>query len=554
MMYRKNVFLCIVFICLFITFACQKGIHWDIESEGLLVKDSNNNCLPVEINGNYIQDSATNGNNYMAVDVNVTSVGSYSIYTDSINGYQFKASGNFNSTGTFHVKLACSGKPVTADTDYFAIHYNASICQATIIVKTNATPSAIFSLQGSPGKCLNDTVIATYTKGVVLDTSDKAIISVNVISPGRYDIVTNNVNGYAFKADGIFTATGVQTISIYPEGIPADTGINVFSVKGDSLSCNLKVKIKTDEAVFTLQGAPEKCMNDSVMGTYVKNIGLDTFSKVSIEVNVISAGRYNIKTNLVNGYQFLGGGIFTATGVQVITLYAQGTPANAGTDVFNITAGTSSCSFEVIVLADYISVNSDDYFPLTEGSYWIYDDLFTTGNTIKRTIDGDTTVNDTTYSIMKTSDDYGITDQSLYVKNNNNYLEYAREDKYTASIQYAKAHLTNLLFLKTNVHTGDYWESPEFQDETTFNQVIVLKYGYKCLKTDAVVTVNGKAFANVCIIEMRPQIHALKNPWGYTNEIYTYYYAKGIGLLYYYAVSNFGYKKAEWKIKSWHVN
>src|SRR5690348_16182623 len=156
MMYRKKGFLCIVFICLFITFACQKGIHWDITSEGLLVKDSNNNCLPVEINGSYIQDSATNGNNYIAVDVNVTSVGSYSIYTDSINGYQFKASGNFNSTGTFHVKLACSGKPIVADTDYFTIHYNTSICEATIIVKTNATPSAIFSLQGSPGKCLND--------------------------------------------------------------------------------------------------------------------------------------------------------------------------------------------------------------------------------------------------------------------------------------------------------------------------------------------------------------------------------------------------------------
>ncbi len=554
MMYRKNVLSCIVFICLFITFACQKGIHWDIGSEGLLVKDSNNNCLPVEINGNYIQDSATNSNNYIAVDVNVTSVGSYSIYTDSINGYQFKASGNFNSTGTFHVKLACSGKPVAADTDYFIIHYNTSACEATIIVKTNATPAAVFSLQGSPGKCLNDTVIATYTKGVALDTSDKATISVNVISPGRYDILTNNVNGYVFKADGIFTATGVQTISIYPEGIPADTGINVFSVKGDSLSCNLKVKIKTDEAVFTLQGAPGKCMNDSVMGTYVKNIPLDTFSKVSIEINVIATGSYNIKTNLVNGYFFSGAGIFTTTGIQLVTLYAQGAPVNSGTDIFNVSTGALSCSFEVTVLADYIIVNSNDYFPLTEGSYWIYDDLFTIGNTIKRTINGDSAINDTTYSIMKVTDNYGITTQSLYTNINDNYFEYAREDSYTSSMQYAKAHLTHLLFLNKNVHAGDYWESPEFQDETTFNQVIVLKYGYKCLKADAIVTVNGKAFANVCIIEMRPQIHALQNPWGYTNEIYTYYYAKGIGLIYYYAVSNFGFRKAEWKIKSWQVN
>jgi hypothetical protein len=553
-MHIKKVLPCIVFMCLLITFACQKGIHWDIASEGSLAKDSNNNCLPVSINGNYIQDSITNNNNYITVDVNVTSAGSYTIYTDSINGYQFKASGNFNSTGTYHVKLACSGKPLVADTDYFIIHYNTSICGTAIIVKTNATPAAVFSLQGSPGKCLNDTAIATYTKALALDTSDKATISVNVITPGRYSILTNYVNGYSFKADGIFTTTGVQTVAIYPEGTPVDSGMDVFSIKGDSLSCNLKVKIKTDEAVFILQGAPGKCMNDSVIGTYVKHIGLDTFSKVSIEVNVISTGRFNIKTNLVNGYSFSGAGMFTTTGIQLITLYAEGAPVNAGTDVFNVNAGTSSCSFEVTVLADYIIVNSTDYFPLTEGSYWNYDDLLTTGNIIKRTINGDSAVNDTTYSIMDETDNYGITTQSLFTNINDNYFEYARADKYTSSFQYAKAHFTHLLFLNKNIHTGDYWESPEFRDDATFNQVIVLKYGYKCLKSDAVVTVNGKAFANVCIIEMRPQIHALKNPWGYTNEIYTYYYAKGIGLIYYHAVSNFGYRKAEWQIKSWQVN
>jgi hypothetical protein len=541
-------------MCLLIAFACQKGIHWDIASEGSLAKDSNNNCLPVSINGNYIQDSAANTTNYITVDVNVTSAGSYTIYTDSINGYQFKASGNFNSTGINHVQLACSGKPVAADTDYFTIYYNTSICEATIVVKANATPEAVFSLQSSPGKCLNDTAIATYTKAVALDTSDKATISVNVITPGRYSLITNNVNGYSFKADGIFLTAGVQTVTIYPEGTPVDTGINVFSVKGDSLSCNLKVKIKTDEAVFTLQGAPGKCMNDSVIGTYVKKIALDTFSKVSIEVNVISTGSYNIKTNPVNGYLFSSAGFFTTTGIQVITLYAEGFPINAGIDVFNISAATSSCSFEVTVLADYIIVNSTDYFPLSEGSYWIYDDLFSKGNTITRTIDGDSAVNDTTYSIMNETDDYGITTQSLFTNINDNYFEYARADKYTSSFQYAKANLTHLLFLNKNIHAGDYWESPEFQDVATFNQIIVLKYGYKCLKSDAIVTVNGKAFANVCIVEMRPQIHALKNPWGYTNEIYTYYYAKGIGLIYYNAVSNFGYKKAEWQIKSWHVN
>jgi hypothetical protein len=294
-------------------------------------------------------------------------------------------------------------------------------------------------------------------------------------------------------------------------------------------------------------------MQDSVIGTYVKNIFLDTFSKVNINVLVNRAGKYTIATNVVNGYAFSAIGLFEDTGVQTITMYAQGTPLQEGTNVFSVTAGTSSCTFEVKVLSAFVSVTSDDYFPLTDSSYWVYDDLFTEGNYITRTVKGDSSLNNEVYKVMHETDSYGITNQDLFRKNNADYLEYAKEDKYTGSFQYNKSIFTDLFFLSQNVQQGAYWESPEFKDTATFNQVIVLKYGYQCLKSNAVITVNGKVFANVCIIEMRPQIHALANPWGPTNEIYTYYYAKGVGLIYYKAVSNFGYRKAEWQLSSWLV-
>src|SRR5438045_2359038 len=109
-------------------------------------------------------------------------------------------------------------------------------------------------------------------------------------------------------------------------------------------------------------------MNAEVTGTYVKGIYLDTFSKVNINVNVTVPGRYNIGTNIVNGYSFHVVGDFVSTGVQTITMYAQGTPLNEGMDIFNVTAGTSACSFEVNVLSGYVTVTSDDYFPLTDSS------------------------------------------------------------------------------------------------------------------------------------------------------------------------------------------
>jgi hypothetical protein len=76
-----------------------------IRAAGSLAKDSNGNCLPVLINGNYVADSTVSDENFITVDVNVTSPGSYVIYTDTLNGYSFKALGNFTNTGINKVKL-----------------------------------------------------------------------------------------------------------------------------------------------------------------------------------------------------------------------------------------------------------------------------------------------------------------------------------------------------------------------------------------------------------------------------------------------------------------
>jgi len=533
--------------------SCQKGIHWNLKSKGFILKDNLGNCLPVSVSGVYVEDSGVTENNFITVDVNVTETGTYNIYTDSINGFVFKASGEFTNTGINHVKLLCKGKPVAADTNYFSIHYDSSFCEAMVIVKSNAIPPAKFSLQGAPGNCLNDTIIGTYIKGTTLDTTNKVKISLNVITTGRYTLTTNTVNGYSFSASGVFETEGVQTVTMYPKGTPEKEGTDIFKVSADSSSCNLSVKVNGDEAQFTLQGSPGKCMDDTVTGTYVKGIGLDTFSKAEINVRVTLPGKYGIQTNTVNGYSFTGGGSFADTGLQTITLYANGIPENAGTDVFTVSATNSSCTFSVIVLPGIITVTGDDLFPLTDSSYWIYDDLFSPGNFFKRTITGDSSANAQVYKVMKETDSYNQSNLSLYRRNGNDYLEYAREDKYTASFQYAKNLYTELLFLKQNPQQNEYWESPEFKDEATFNQVIMLKYGYKCLKSNGVVTVNGKAFADVCIIEMRPQIRSLTDQWGYTNEVYTWYYAKGIGIIYFKAISNFNYRKAEMQISSWQV-
>jgi hypothetical protein len=70
--------------------SCQKGIHWDLASEGALLKDATGNCMPITVTGNFVEHKLINDSDFLTVNVDVTSEGTYSITSESVNGYMFK--------------------------------------------------------------------------------------------------------------------------------------------------------------------------------------------------------------------------------------------------------------------------------------------------------------------------------------------------------------------------------------------------------------------------------------------------------------------------------
>ncbi len=439
----------LLFVFLFaLHICCQKEINWDIDkqSQGSIAKDINGNCMPAIVGGVYIAGQSTGDSNYIEVGVNVTRVGKYTITTDTVNGYSFKAIGDFFTTGTVQVKLVCFGKPNAVNTDYFHIKYDSSLC-----------------------------VVPVKVRSVIIDP-----------------------------------------------------------------------------ALFTLQGGPGLCMNDTLFGSYVKNIPLDTSATIKVSVNVTAPGIYKIATDTINGYSFSDSGVFIVTGVQTVGLTASGTPVNTGTDLFTVKAGSSACNFSVNVLTA-VAVTNSEYFPLSINSFWIYDDLLNPGDTIKRTITGTTQAGVNIYQIMEEEIKLQNPVQYLFRKAGSDYYEYANVDKYTGSFSYGNPEIKDLLLLKENSTTASSWTSPEFTDTASFGQVLILKYNYFCTEANATVTINGKAFINVCKITMLPQIRALNEAFGYTGEIYTWYYAKGIGLIYLKKTTN-GFFRTEMQLRNWKVN
>lgn len=433
-----------VFVFLFV-FACQKGIHWEFDSEGELLKDSTGNCMPVVVAGTFVTDKQTNDSNFISVDVNVTAGGNYAITTDSVNGYLFKASGVFNNVGIATVKLGCVGTPRVAGTDHFNIHYNNSFCEATVTVLSDTIPAADYTLQGSPDTCMNDTIKGNYLQTAVLDTSDKVIISVNVITPGKYSISTSKVNGYSFSADGIFTTTGVQSV----------------------------------------------------------------------------------------------------------TLIASGSPVNTGNDIFTVNANNTICNFSIHV-SSAVQVTNPLHFPLTAGSYWTYV-APTFSDTIKRYVNGDTLINDT--SFIKVSELREFNPQPAFYRfNGAEYNEFCRVDKYTGSFQYSPFAYGLLPFLKENLTTGTSWRSPQYKGVASFGQVLFIQYYYYCISSNYSMIVNDFGFKDVYVIEVRPYIQSEGNSPGPTFEIYRYYYAKGVGLIYQEeSLNNYPFHPVL-KILDWKVN
>ena len=233
----------ILLAIIFSVFACQKGIHWDIDSEGNLLKDSAGNCEPIIVSGSFMVNNIIGDSNFLTVTVKVTLPGRYSITTDSVNGYIFKASGIFSKSGIIPVKLACNGKPLAAGTDHLNVYYNSSICEAVVNVLPDTLTPANYTFQGAPGTCMDYTLRGNYLQAVELDSSNKLIINVNVITPGKYSITTNNINGYNFSGSGVFTTTGAQTVIIKGSGKPVNTGDDTFTVNANNNTCSFFVKV-----------------------------------------------------------------------------------------------------------------------------------------------------------------------------------------------------------------------------------------------------------------------------------------------------------------------
>jgi hypothetical protein len=287
--------------------------------------------------GTYIRGLALDNSNYISVEINVTTAGSFTISTNTVNGYSFHKQAIFLNTGIQHITVPGFGAPVDAQLDHFTLFYNGESCtfDVQIIGPANGTLISPCEISSS----------GLYFEGQPLNVADSIRVAINVSTIGSYSISTNTVNGYSFHQEGAFTSTGIHHIALPGTGAPIAAGLNTFTVTYGAVSCTVDVTVNGD-----VETVNQPC-NTLLVGTYYEGLLLNNTHTITIDVNITAIGNWTASTNSLNGYSFAGSGTASTTGIQTITLIATGSPVAIQTDNFIITFNNSvtTCTENVTV-------------------------------------------------------------------------------------------------------------------------------------------------------------------------------------------------------------
>ena len=489
-------------------------------------------CTGAVVSGTYATATALNATNTAAINVNVTTIGTYTI-TTTFQGMTFAASGAFTATGANTVTLIGSGTPTTGGANTVPLTVGTTTCSFVV----NVGSAAVGTLGGTGGACTPSAVAGVYTVGTPLTAANNTVqVQINVTTPGVFNISSNTVTGFSFGGSGTATA-GTQLITLVGTGTPTTAGVQTFTMTFGTSTCTFTVTVAPGSggvAAGTLGGASGACTPSTVNGFYVVSTAFTASNTVQVQANVTTAGTYTISTNTVTGFSFAASGTFAATGLQTVTLTPTGTPTAAGNQNFTVTWGTSTCTFVVNVLPN-------DYFPRTTGSNWSYEfDNVATDSLLRFATVNTISALSNTYTVFLQNDGTPPIDSSgYYRRSGGDYVEWFDAGKY---IGYnPPAVWSSYIMVKDNVPVTTNWKSSGFAGivagppPTPLNIRFSFTIDQKDVPVTVVSSLGSVTYQNVIVVQEKYEIEVTPGVWqDATSSIDFYgksYYARGIGLI-----------------------
>ncbi|MEO6252614.1 MAG: hypothetical protein ABIO79_04880, partial [Ferruginibacter sp.] len=277
--------------------ACQKELNFDAvptiggQAIGTL-KSTAGSCLPSTVNGSFTKDSVLKATNFIQVNANITTTGTYSIKSDTIAGFYFSGSGTLTSTGNNVINLAGSGTPTATGIKTFTITFGTSICKIDVNVVAGAAPNTVYTYT-----CASTTFgTGVYTAGIAVGPQHTVTLNVVVTIPGPYSITVAAVNGLSFSGSGTFTVAGNAQVTLTASGTPvaASPPAYNYTVMNPTSSCSFSITVATVTAPPNLDYVPQTSFSNWSSRLVGGTPADTTFIQVSANSKTFGANSYKI--------------------------------------------------------------------------------------------------------------------------------------------------------------------------------------------------------------------------------------------------------------------
>ena len=323
-------------------FVDKASVSYEIDCNGAIVQ------------GDYMIGRSLDGNNKIVLEVNVQSVGYWSISTNTVNGYSFRGSGTFTQIGGPQtIELLGTGAPIVSGSNSFNLTSNSDVGASCMGVQV-VVQAIKYTVD-----CSQAIVAGVYKQDEAMTASNTVTIKANVQATGETTIRTNTVGGIYFTSGPLsFDTVGDRNIVLTAVGTPTTPGVNTFTldaVPGMIATCAFDVTVTGQPVAYSLT-----CSTIVVNGTYAPNIAMNATNTMTLSVNVQYPGAYTISSNTVNGVTFSASGTFTLIGTQDVTLQASGTGISGGTHRYTLSTnsaiGANTCNKNVEFIYRKINV------------------------------------------------------------------------------------------------------------------------------------------------------------------------------------------------------
>lgn len=366
-----------------------KGDEWS-ECDAISLAKFNFDCSSATaIKGSYYAGVQVGINNYIEITATVVKPGTYSFYTETVNGVRFSYTGIIATKSALPIKIQIPavGIPTAVNSAVAYTVYDQSgkeVCTASNFTIPVTENNADFKVN-----CDNTLPIGTFVEDQPVNPVTNAVsLQLDVNNSGYYSLHTDTIGaggadtGMWFEGTGYVTTSSAALITLSAKGTPkwgtdGKLTFTLYDKNNVAVGCTFSISLESVKAGYT----PD-C---TVTGTLVNGVFVETkpatdANYITLKVNVTKPGPWKITTDTVKGVYFNGVGTFSTTGDQTVKLVSNGTaePSSAGTysfkllDVTNKNAVLCTPASNIVIQANQSAMTCTGSYPLIASSMKIY--------------------------------------------------------------------------------------------------------------------------------------------------------------------------------------